>query len=390
MPDEHSLLSPSSAYQWIACPPSIKASEGYKDTAGSAAEEGTLAHSVCEFLLNAYLDGNPTPELPVKLTENKYYNADMLEHCGVYIQQIANYYTNFKKNCKLVDVYVEQRVDLSKYIPNAFGTADCVVVADGMMEVFDFKYGKGVEVSAINNPQMRLYALGAYDAVGFITGVSSVTTHIIQPRIGNTATHELLTIAELQKWGYGTVYPAAKKALAGEGEFNAGEHCRFCKIRTMCRARALHYINELPEGVPASDPVMGTYELERILPLLNGIKKWCEETTKTCVSMALSGAKFEGYKLVAGRGKRIITDPDKMAKALSKGGITDIYKPQELKTLTDLEKLVGKKAFNVNYGNLLVKQEGAPTLAPNSDRREEIQLATAEDDFGDIMKKLTI
>lgn len=276
---------------------------------------------------------------------------------------------------------VETRLDFSEYVPEAFGTADAIIIADGCMEVIDFKYGKGVRVSAENNPQMMIYALGAFARFSFEYHIDRVRMTIVQPRIDNLSEWEL-SIKELTNWTETVLIPAAEKAYKGDGPQNPGCWCQFCKVKSSCRALA-NQCTTLAKDY--ADKILTPEELANdVLPRLATVKTWLAGVEEYALQQALSGVEIPGWKIVEGRSVRKITNISGAASALSNAGYTtaDIYKPQELRTITELEKLAGKKQFAAICGDYIVKPQGKPTLAPASDKRPAIN--PIADDFSGI------
>ena len=279
---------------------------------------------------------------------------------------------------------IEQRLDFSHIVPDGFGTGDALIVGDGTMTVIDLKYGKGVEVSAVGNPQMRLYALGALAQFGMIYNVDRVRMVIFQPRLNNTSVDEI-SVEELITWGREVVAPRAQLAIQGEGELNAGEWCRFCRHAPQCPALAAQYLEPLPkesdEMTPAApDPeTLTDDQIANIVAWSGEIKKWLSKVEKFALDEANNGHSYPGLKLVEGRSVRKYTDEEKVAAAVEKTG----HDPYEKKLLgiTAMTKMLGKKQFQDTLGGLVHKPAGKPTLVPESDKRPALQTATPETVF---------
>jgi hypothetical protein len=269
-------------------------------------------------------------------------------------------------------------LDYSDYVPDGYGTGDCVLIADGSIEVCDLKYGKGVLVSAEENPQMRLYALGAIAQFGAIYDLQTVRTTIIQPRLGNVSTEEL-TVADLVEWGEKVVRPAAVLAMEGKGEYVPGEHCRFCRAKAVCKARA--YANRQLDQYEKKDPaVLTTEEIADILGSAEELQKWAKDVQDYALAQAQKGIKYQGWKVVEGRSNRTLTDKDSVQKILLNAGYrkADVLKPEELRPLGDLEKIVGKKDLKALIGHLIQKPSGHPALVPETDKRPEVNYVATE------------
>lgn len=384
----HAILSASGSHRWLHCTPSAQWEKNIKDEGSDYAREGSLAHAYCAKALKAEI-GQSTMGEDIEIEElDDYFTDEMPGHVEAYTDIVLGKFDEAMKNTEDAVLMVEQRLDFSKYIPDGFGTGDAIIVADGTLEICDFKYGKGVEVSAIGNSQMMIYALGAYEQFSDEYRIERVKMTIIQPRIGNLSEYEL-TIEELLGWATDVLVPTAKKAMAGEGEPLAGDWCQFCKVRCQCKALAKYCTEdfELFEDAPDKSELMTPDDIAKLLPKLADIKKWAEAMDKYALNQALNGQHYKGYKLVEGRSDRIITDKDQALKKLVEAGFgeDEVMKPATLKGITDLEGIVhGKKKFATLMGDLLVKPQGKPTLVPVSDKRPELNSGTAESDFESI------
>lgn len=381
---KHALLSASGAHRWIACPPSVKLEEGFENKTSVYAEEGTLAHEIGELKLKFNL-GEITKkkfnsELK-KITENELYTADMPDYVDKYVDICMEKIAEAKAKSAYTEFKVEQKLDFSDWVPDGFGTGDFVIVADGVVEVCDLKYGKGVQVSAVGNPQMRLYALGAIAEYDFFYNIEKVKMTIIQPRLDNISTDEI-TVEELRKWADEVVKPKAELAIKGEGEFCAGEHCGFCRAKSVCKARADKNL-ELARWEFRTTETLTANDIASILPKIDELVKWASDIKDYALEQALQGESFPGYKVVEGRSNRKYTNEAKITNILIEAGYGDIYKPVELLTLTNMEKYVGKKKLNELIGNYIEKPPGKPTLVPETDKRPVYNPAKA--DFDDVM-----
>ncbi len=378
----HALLSPSASHRWLHCTAAPRLEEGIEDKGSDYAAEGTLAHAYCAMKLKQFL-GLPTDGEKKEIAElnDKYHTGEMDEYTDTYATIVLEKYNAARAATPDAQLRIETRLDFTDYIPEAFGTADAIIIADGVMEVIDFKYGKGVKVSAEANPQMMIYALGAYARFSFDYRIDSLRATIVQPRIDNLSEFEI-TIQELTEWADKTLKPAAEKAYKGDGPQVPGEWCQFCKVKSCCRALA-NQCTQLAEDYAYK--ILTAEELAKdVLPRLATVKTWLSGIEDYALQQALNGVKLPGWKIVEGRSVRKIVDADATIKALNQAGYktTEILKPQELRTITDLEKLVGKKKFAALCGEWIDKPKGKPTLAPESDKRKAID--PVAEDFKDI------
>lgn len=379
----HALLSPSAAHRWINCTAAPRLEADVTDKGSEFAAEGTLAHAYCALKLKEFL-GLPTEDEAKEIAElnDRYHTGEMDEYTDTYKTIVLEKFTAARAITKDAQLLVETRLDFSEYVPEAFGTADVIIIADGTMEVIDFKYGKGVKVSAVDNPQMKIYALGAYEKFSFEYQIERVRMTIVQPRIDNLSDYEL-SVADLLAWTDEVLTPKAQQAYKGDGPQVPGEWCQFCKVKSNCRALANQCI-EAAKNHPDPKLISPDELATEVLPILATVKTWLSGVEDYALQQALSGVQLPGWKVVEGRSVRKITDQDGAASALNKAGYktAEIYKPQELRTITDLEKLTGKKQFAAICGNYIEKPQGKPTLAPDSDKRPAIDTLT--DDFKNI------
>lgn len=373
MPGTHAILSASSSSRWLACPPSARINAELPETTSVYAEEGTKAHALAEKTLKGYLAGGPA--------EVQSDNEEMKEAVQRYVDVCIEKINAAKAASPDAVVHVEFRLDFSTYVPGGFGTGDMVIVSDRSLEICDLKYGKGVPVSAEGNTQMRLYALGAVEEFDMLYAFNTVHMTIIQPRLDSVST-DTLSAGKLIDWGR-SIISIAKLAYDGKGDFQAGDHCRFCKFRPRCKALAA-YMTE--KTALRKKQTLTDLETVSILQAAKDIKRWLTDLEDYALGKALDGYDWPGMKLVEGRSKRVITDPDAAAAALiDKGFDADaVYKPRELQTLTALEKLVGKKSLAEALGSLIEKPDGKPTLVDLSDKRPPLDItAKAADAFDD-------
>lgn len=379
----HARLSASGANQWLNCPPSIKASEGIKDKASTFAEEGTFAHELSELYFNHQYNNLTDYEFNKAFENykrNNYYSEELREYVEQYVDAVEERYNEALARDNDVTTLFETRLDLGRYVPESFGTGDVIIYSGGVLEIIDLKFGKGFEVSAIDNPQLRLYGLGAYELLNTLYDIHTVRMTIIQPRLDNYSTEEL-QIKTLIDWGLNTVRPTAKLAFEGKGEFKAGSHCRFCKIKHSCRTRA-EYMQDLPSK-PAH--LLTDEEIAELLHKIPDIKKWADEVESYALEeMTEKDKEYPGWKLVEGRSRRVMTDTKAIQETLVKQGYkqNDITETKLL-SITNLEKQIGKKAFSQMVGEYIEKPPGKLTLAPESDKRQPVK-QKAEDDFDKI------
>lgn len=367
----HSMFSASSSHRWIRCPPSAKLCANAVDSSSDYAREGSCAHELCEYKVRKMLGEdvkNPTENLD-------FYDSEMEECAENYAQYISEILAEVKATCKDPFVLVEQRLDFSRYVPEGFGTGDSVIVADGTLHVVDFKYGKGVEVSAENNSQMMLYALGALELFDSLYDITQIEMSIFQPRLNNVS-RCTITKTELLNWAENTLKPVAELAARGEGEFKAGEHCRFCKVKANCRKRA-EYNLELAKYDFAVPNTIEPTEISAILTKADELAAWVNDVKEYALQQALSGVVFDGFKVVEGRAVRKYSNEKIVAETVKNAGF-DPYERSVI-GITAMTKLLGKTKFEELLGGLVIKPEGKPTLVPISDKRAAMN--NAADDF---------
>jgi phage-associated protein len=374
-PQKHALLSASSAHRWLHCPPSAKLTAGVTEAPSEAALQGTAAHALAEHKLRRAL--KQQSKRPV----SEYEDDEMDSYTNDYVSYVLEQYEQAKQVTSGAVIYIEQHLDFSNVVPGGFGTGDCLIVADGMLHVIDLKYGLGVLVEAEWNPQMMLYAIGALALFDALYDIEQVALTIFQPRRENVSTWTI-SVTELNKWAEHTLKPAAELAAKGEGEFYAGAWCQFCRIASTCRARAETNL-ELAKFEFAPPAELSPAEVAKVLTQIPELTRWASDVQDYALSQALSGEQYEGFKLVAGRSIRKYTDETAVAEAAKAAGYRDIYK-RSLLTITAMEKLMGKKQFSEILGDLVVKPDGKPTLVPVTDKRPELQISTAADDFTNI------
>lgn len=380
---EHALLSASGASRWLKCTPSPRLEESIEETSTEYAKEGSFAHMLGELHLKLYL-GELTKrqfnKVLKELSKNPYYSEEMETYVGAYVDYAVEKINEARSYTQDAVILLEQRLDYSSIVPQGFGTGDLVLVTDDILEIIDLKYGKGLKVSAVKNPQMMLYALGAINQFGMLYEIKTVKMTICQPRLDSISTYEL-SIDELTDWAEKEVKPKAELAFKGEGEFESGEHCRFCKVKATCRARAKENMKlacmDFKEPALLSDD-----EVVEILESIDELKKWATDVQAYAFEQSVNeGKKWPGFKLVEGRSSRKYSDESRVAEVLIAAGYEEekIYS-KSLLSLTALEKKIGKKHFNEILGDLITKAPGKVKLVAEEDKRPAIK-DTAEIDF---------
>lgn len=362
----HALLSSSSSSRWINCNPSARLTEHMEDTVSNFASEGTDAHSLCEYKLNKALGVNS--DEPPKLD---WYSQEMEECATGYASYVLEIIEGIKAEGKEPLVLVEQRLDYSKYVEDGFGTGDAVIVADGIINIVDYKHGRGILVNAENNSQMMIYALGALELFDFIFDIEIVRMTIYQPRLGNVSTFEM-SKEDLLKWADEVLVPASKLAFKGEGEFHCGEWCTFCKAKSTCRERA-KFNTKLAQLEFKEPPVLTDEEVIEVLLKVDGLVSWANDVKDFAYQEALKGKKWSGFKLVEGRSTRKLSNEDEVASLVEKAG----FNPYERKIvgISELQKRMGKSKFIEIVEPFVIKPAGKPTLVLDSDKRPEYNSA---------------
>ena len=383
MPTQHALLSASSAHRWLHCTGSPLLEKEFPDTTSVYAQEGTLAHELCELKLMAYtgeITKRKLTSMKNKLMKSELWQPEMDSTSEAYLDYIKDITMSY--TVKPV-ILIEKKVDFSRYVPEGFGTADCLILAGDTLHVVDYKHGKGVVVDADHNPQMMLYALGAMSELSLLYRFKFVHMTIVQPRVNNISEFTM-TADELTDWGKTVVKPKAEAAMSGKGEFEAGDWCRFCRAKRQCKTRYESNDSLYPELSERHDPRLITLEeLGDYLKRGKDMAAWLEDMKEYALSESLAGADVPGWKAVEGRGSRAFTDTDEAVDVLIKNGIDEsvLYERRVL-TLAQMEKAVGKKAFGELVGDLVVKNPGKPTLVEESDKRPKItNQPTAADVF---------
>jgi hypothetical protein len=414
MPDVHALLSASSSKQWLHCPPSVRLQEGFPNESTVYAQEGTFAHEVCEYKVRKYLH-----ERVKRPQSEEFYTEEIENITDVYYEFVVGVIEEMRKNGCEPLVLVEERVDYSHIAPSGFGTADMLIIGKdengrGLLHIIDFKAGSGVFVDVDHNSQLSLYALGGLHAYGYIYPIETIRMTIVQPRLDNLSTYEC-SREELEAWGE-SIKPIARLAFEGKGEQKPGEWCRFCRAKPVCKACAEEALSlcredflDLDGGAFSEEAraspgdaeevtdlaalnsantsvavfkqpgLIPLAELSAILPTLNRISSWIEAVFAFVSSEAINhGVSIPGYKVVEGRSKRVFTDTKAVVDTAVANGYTDLYK-QQLITLTEFEKMMGKKRFNELLGAYVAKPPGKLTLVPEDDPREPVDLSNTPD-----------
>lgn len=378
----HALLSASGAHRWMNCTPSAVLESEFPDTTSEAAKEGTLAHEMAEaklqhlFNTQSYRKATLTRALN-KIKKNELYQPEMDGYTDDYVAYIRKAAMEFEKTPYIA---IEKRLDLTAYIPDGFGTADCVMIGERTLHIIDLKYGKGVPVSAEDNPQLLIYALGALEAYKMLFAIDTVKISIVQPRIDNTNS-SAYSVTLLRDWGE-DVKELANIAIKGEGDYVPGDWCRFCRARQQCRARADKNI-ELAFDVDKKPPLITNDEVGEYLRKGEDVAKWLTELQDYALAECLAGRDVDGYKAVEGRGSRAWIDMDAAFEAITEDGTDEamLYERKPL-TLAQVEKLMGKAHFADVAGEYVVKSPGKPTLVPSTDKRQAItNKITADEAF---------
>ncbi|EAD2808770.1 TPA: DUF2800 domain-containing protein [Listeria monocytogenes] len=389
MPEIHAKLSASGSSRWLNCTPSIALEAKFPEqkNGGIFAQEGTLAHSFAELLLQKFNGDVAKAEYARKLNrlkKNSLYDASMIDHVEVYTTIVIEKFQEAHAADKNAVLSIEQQLDYSEYARGGFGTGDAVIVGNGVVEIIDLKYGKGVPVSAKENSQLMLYGLGAYNAFELDYDLHTVRMTIVQPRLDDVTEFEM-EVSDLLDWAENVVKPAALLADAGKGELNPGPWCKFCRARSICKARA--EANLALTSYDFKDPrLLQPIEIAKVLGQVAELKSWVEDVKSFALKEAESGGiEFPGWKLVEGRSNRRYVDAEMVQAMLELEGYSEEeLLSKKLISLTDMEKLVGKKQVSAILGDLIEKPAGKPTLVVETDKRQAIKLKSdAADDFAD-------
>lgn len=376
-PELHSFLGASSAKRWLTCTPSARLGEAYLSRFGSEtspwAEEGTKAHALGELKIR----------LAAEMISRESYDAnrsalgdipeDMEHATDSYLDVVGSHYMAAKENDPSTKLFLEQRLDYGEWVPGGFGTGDCIIVSNTVLEIIDYKHGMGIEVDAVGNQQLRLYALGAYAKFGQIYDFDTVKMTIVQPRIDNLSSDEM-PLEELLEWAVSYVNPRALLADKGEGDFVPGEHCRFCPIKAICAARAIEAMNVMRHGLTG---VIDDRDIPKLLQSIDIAEDWIRDIRTYAEKQALKGYRWKGYKLVRGRKPpRKFTDNESVVDRLKQAGIArELFEATSLRSVADLEKELSKPVFEELLGDLVTQGEGKLNLVPESDKRPEYSAA---------------
>ena len=374
----HAVLSASSSHRWMNCTPAARLELEFDDTQSSAAAEGTAAHALAEHKLRKAL------KMRSKKPISPFDCDEMDEHTDAFVSFVLEQLELAKQSCSDPLVLIEQRLDFSEYVPDGFGTGDCIIISDKALHIIDLKYGMGILVNAEYNSQMMLYSLGALEIYDSLYDITEVSMTIFQPRRENVSTWTI-PVDELRDWAENELKQKADLAFKGEGEYCPGDWCTFCRAAVKCRARAEEKL-KLAQSEFRLPPLLTDVEIEEVLGKLSDITKWANDLLAYATDAAVNhGKEWSGYKVVAGRSIRKFKDEDAVAKAAKANGYKDIYK-QSLITLTEFEKLMGKAKFNEVLGDLIYKPPGKPTLVPVSDKRPALNVSSAINEFNEIME----
>lgn len=410
-PTGHAFLSASSAHRWLNCTAAPTFEKQFPNTTSPYAEEGTVAHAICEiFAIRKFGVGFDRAKLNkdlAKLKKSEYYNEEMLTTAKAYVDYLVEKAMTYDSMPYVVQ---EVKVDFSEYVPDGYGTCDCVMIGGDELHITDYKHGKGVKVEAVGNPQMRLYALGALKRFEMIYGdsIKTVSLAIFQPRLDENASEEIITVEELKAWGE-SIKPIAEQAYNGTGEYKPGVWCKFCKGKAQCRARAevnsalADFKDAVPQGnvdpqiaalpkearvaLGGPENMLTDEEIGKLLTLAAELSKWYEDLQEYALQAILKGKSIPGYKAVEGKSNRVFKDQKAAFAILREHGYTDeqLFTEPKEKTLAALEKEIGKKEFAKLLGNQITKPRGNPTLVVETDKRAPYNSAAA--DFAEVAKQ---
>jgi hypothetical protein len=396
-PSLHAVLGASSAHRWLVCTPSARLAEKFDLRYGRKeseyAREGTKAHALGELKIRRAIyeaDGmtvakhsrmsKAEQDAYQGINEHRYtalrdalgdIPKDMEEATDSYCDVVMSKFLQARDADPGTQLLLEQRLDYSRWVPSGFGTGDCVIVSDRLLEVLDYKHGKGIPVDAVDNPQLRLYGLGAYDRFRPLFDFDAVRVTIIQPRL-ESVTEETLSVEDLLAWAESAVVERAKLAWAGTGEFVPGEHCRFCSAKAVCSARVAQGLKVFEYGLE-SPGMISDEQLVAILPYLDDAAAWIEDIKAYAENQALHGQRIPGYKLVRGKKpNRVWSNTEEVEAALLRAGYPEsAFRETRLKSVGQVEKTLGKVAFDAICGPLTSQGEGKLILVPESDKRLE-------------------
>jgi len=369
----HARCSPSALHRVLNCTPSLILSEQFNDEESQYAAEGSAGHALAESLIKKHLNLNTTEPT------SEYYTDELVAAVNEYVEYVIGEIQDAKEECDDPIFAVEEKVDISDYIDDCFGTADMVIITEKVVHVIDLKLGRGVEVSAENNEQLMTYGLGILSMAEMLYDIDTVRLTIFQPRINNYSTWDI-SVEKLKKWGKEVLKPRGAMALIGVGDFRAGNWCRFCKARNQCRARAEEFL-KLAQMEFKGPALLADAEIAEVITKADLLSKWAADIYAYAQDQAIvHGKTWPGYKLVEGRSNRKYTSEAEVEGAAKQAGYTEIYK-YSLKGITDMEKLMGKKEFARVLGRYVYKPQGKITLVPESDKRKSITKDTAKAEF---------
>lgn len=391
----HALLSASSAHRWLNCTAAPQYEQQFPDTTSEYAAEGTIAHEICEiYVLRKFginIDRKALSRRMSQLKHDKLYSDEMLQTAQIYVDHLTEKAMTFDA---VPYVAAEVKVDLSEWVPQGFGTCDCVMIGSGKLHITDYKHGRGVRVEAVGNPQMRLYALGALKMFSAIYDIKTVSMSICQPRISEFCPEEEMSVEDLRAWGE-SIKPVAALAYSGNGSYAPGEWCRFCKGRNVCKARAdfNSALADFKDCVPAEKAtpetpaanILSDEQVGVLLELGSELVTWYNGLCEYAQQKLLNGGTIKGYKLVAGKSARAFKDPDRALDVLRDAGYgDDDLLDTKIKSLASIEKFIGKKKFSELLAEEVVQPPGKPTLVPELDKRPAYNPAAS--DFEGVVK----
>lgn len=370
----HALLSASSAHRWLMCTPSARLESTLPDSESEAAKKGTLAHEMAELKLRKYFVEPMGPQkFAAKMRKFKadpLYEPDIDMNTNLYLEYVQQVVHGFSSPPYIA---IERRVDYSSYVPEGFGTGDCIVIGGKQLHIVDYKNGKGKPVEAENNPQMKLYALGALRAYFMLYDIETVHMAIVQPNVWDKPSEWSISAADLLAWGE-SIKLIAQQAFNGEGEYVVGDHCGFCRAKETCRARVEQFF-AAGEKAPLKPPLIGWDEVGEVLQKAEGIVSWYIALKEAALAEVLKGGDVTGWKAVEGRGSRQFTDIDTAFSHLQSNGIDEalLYERKPI-TAAAVEKVLGKKQYKelLEDPGHVIKKSGAPTLVPLGDKRPAI------------------
>lgn len=382
MPEEksHAVLSASSSHKWLVCTPSARLEEQFPNKTSEYMEEGTLAHEIAEFKVRSYfleaISKSAYTRRLNKLKEKQHFSQEMLIHTDTYLEYIKG--ESLKTSSKPF-IALEQKVDFSQYVPEGFGTADCIMISGNDLHIIDFKYGKGVKVDATENPQMKLYALGVLFQYGMLYDIKQIRMTIVQPRLDSISEFSMPKDA-LIEWGENVVKPQAEKAFMGIGDFVQGDHCRFCRAKGACEFRAKENMKIVEEIQEKYNGIISDKEVGEMLSKTDGIEQWLQDLKEYALQQILKGKEVPGWKAVEGKSNRKLVDIDKAFEILEANGYKSeiLYEKKPL-TLTQLEKTIEKANVAKAIGDYIEKPKGAPTLVKSTDKRESFKISAQEE-----------